>query len=206
MDSKEKLKLDPSANNANDKSRQPFASFIFQLLNDKDRSVFQNFHGINLRKADSNLRSSSLARKKTLTALDNQIADRFEIMEQIGNGTYASVVKCVEKATGKVYAMKIFHRKWISLTDSQLEDHLSEARLLRQLSHPYIIGLYEVLRTEKNVYIVMELVHGGELFERLEEEGPYQEESAKVIFFRVLLVSISLPFMYFTCDPSHVVP
>jgi 5'-AMP-activated protein kinase catalytic alpha subunit len=57
--------------------------------------------------------------------------------------------------------------------------------MLRQLSHPNVVGLKEVIRDATHVYIVQECLTGGELFDRLLAKGPFKEDYALTIFAQV---------------------
>ena len=61
--------------------------------------------------------------------------------------------------------------------------------ILRQLDHPYIVSLKEVVVTSKDTYIVMELLSGGELFNRIVENGSFTEAEAASLFAQILLSS-----------------
>lgn len=64
---------------------------------------------------------------------------------------------------------------------------------MEKLVHPYIISLKDIFQTSSRLYIVTELVLGGELFDRLVKVGPYKEGDAKLLFRRILLVCVSVP-------------
>jgi serine/threonine protein kinase len=57
--------------------------------------------------------------------------------------------------------------------------------MLRQLSHPNVVSLKEVIRDATHVYIVQECLTGGELFDRLLAKGPFKEDYALTIFAQV---------------------
>lgn len=64
---------------------------------------------------------------------------------------------------------------------------ISELQMLQKLSHPNIMHVQELLESDENYYIVTELLHGGELFERLLEVKNYNESKAAHIIYQVLL-------------------
>ena len=61
----------------------------------------------------------------------------------------------------------------------------TEIRTLRSLRHPNIITLYDVYVTEDKIYIVMELMHGGELFDYVVQKGTLTKEEASRIVRKV---------------------
>jgi 5'-AMP-activated protein kinase catalytic alpha subunit len=60
-----------------------------------------------------------------------------------------------------------------------------EIKILRLFMHPHIIRLYEVIETETDIYVVMEYVKCGELFDYIVEKGRLQEEEARNFFQQV---------------------
>ena len=66
---------------------------------------------------------------------------------------------------------------------------LSEVTLLRKLEHENIIKLHEVYESQKNIHLVLEYLHGGELFERIKKTGTYNEKDASIIM-RCLLKAL----------------
>ena len=65
-----------------------------------------------------------------------------------------------------------------------------EIKILRLLSHPHIIRLYEVIDTPKEIYFVMEYAKKGDLLEYILEMGKLQEEEARKIFQQVGFTNI----------------
>jgi calcium/calmodulin-dependent protein kinase I len=57
---------------------------------------------------------------------------------------------------------------------------------LRQLHHPHIIGLIDLYETDKKYYLVMDLVTGGELFDRILAKGFYTEQDAALVISQLL--------------------
>ena len=58
--------------------------------------------------------------------------------------------------------------------------------MLQSVSHPHVVKLHRVVETEDALYLVMERLHGGELFDRLAEKGQYPEEKAREVTRRLL--------------------
>lgn len=53
---------------------------------------------------------------------------------------------------------------------------------MSSLDHPNIIKLYETFEDDKNIYLVMEVCEGGELFDRIIDRGFFSEVDARIIF------------------------
>lgn len=60
-----------------------------------------------------------------------------------------------------------------------------EIKILRLFMHPHIIRLYEVIETPTDIYLVMEYVNSGELFDYIVEKGRLQEDEARNFFQQV---------------------
>ena len=63
-----------------------------------------------------------------------------------------------------------------------------EIKILRLFMHHHIIRQYEVIETPSDIYVVMEYVKSGELFDYIVEKGRLQEEEARNFFQQVLFV------------------
>mmetsp|Transcript_24703 Transcript_24703/g.49526 ORF Transcript_24703/g.49526 Transcript_24703/m.49526 type:complete len:318 (+) Transcript_24703:396-1349(+) len=84
------------------------------------------------------------------------------------------------------YAVKVVENK--SLADEEnLEALETEIDILRKLDHPHIVALKEVVVCTSDTYIVMELLSGGELFNRIVEQGRFSEHDAAELFAQILL-------------------
>nr|XP_002128230.1 calcium/calmodulin-dependent protein kinase type IV-like [Ciona intestinalis]XP_009858323.1 calcium/calmodulin-dependent protein kinase type IV-like [Ciona intestinalis] len=100
------------------------------------------------------------------------LEDFYTIQETLGRGA-SSVVKVAEKnGTGEKYAVKILSKK----AEKKLVQ--TEIGILLTLSHPHIIKLFDIYESGTNVYLVLERVTGGELFDRIVSRGWYSERDA----------------------------
>jgi len=81
-------------------------------------------------------------------------------------------VKCIDKkgATGDADAKRL----------------QTEVEILKRVKHPNIVGLKDMFETSEKLYLVMELVTGGELFDKIVEKGQYTEKDASVIVAKML--------------------
>ncbi|KAF6270233.1 ribosomal protein S6 kinase A2 [Rhinolophus ferrumequinum] len=97
--------------------------------------------------------------------------DGYEIKEDIGVGSYSVCKRCVHKATDAEYAVKVIDK---SKRDPSEEIEI----LLRYGQHPNIITLKDVYDDGKSVYLVMELMRGGELLDRILRQRCFSEREA----------------------------
>jgi len=123
--------------------------------------------------------------------------DLFQLGEEIGSGAAARVYACRRMSTNEEFACKVINLQKLRLLgdfDSQMNKLDREVGILTQLSHPRIVRLERVYRTSQNVFIVMEYVRGGELFDAIVRKKSLNEEEALHIF-RQLLEGLS--YMHF---------
>lgn len=82
--------------------------------------------------------------------------------------------------------MKIIAKKHFTLIGAQAhtfnQQIQAECSILRALTHPCIIRIYDVYDTPNAVYIILELVEGGELFDRIVAQGQFDEKTSKFLF------------------------
>ncbi|XP_006067097.1 ribosomal protein S6 kinase alpha-2 isoform X2 [Bubalus bubalis] len=100
--------------------------------------------------------------------------DGYEIKEDIGVGSYSVCKRCVHKATDTEYAVKIIDK---SKRDPSEEIEI----LLRYGQHPNIITLKDVYDDGKFVYLVTELMRGGELLDRILRQRYFSEREASAV-------------------------
>ncbi|KAG4086245.1 putative calmodulin-dependent protein kinase type 1 [Neocallimastix lanati (nom. inval.)] len=95
----------------------------------------------------------------------------------LGQGSYAIVKEAIHVKTGKTYAVKVINKKLMRGKEFMI---LNEIEILKRVSkgHPNIVTLYDYFETPNNLYLVMDLCTGGELFDRIYNRGHYYEADA----------------------------
>mmetsp|Transcript_9299 Transcript_9299/g.19867 ORF Transcript_9299/g.19867 Transcript_9299/m.19867 type:complete len:358 (+) Transcript_9299:60-1133(+) len=109
--------------------------------------------------------------------------ERYEVGETVGVGGFAVVKKGRNKKTGEPVAIKVVDKSRYAAGDNSLE---REIQVLLKVDHPNCIKLYDVYITPRKVYIVTELVTGGELLDRVTEKGNYTERDAANLIRQIL--------------------
>mmetsp|Transcript_46470 Transcript_46470/g.85141 ORF Transcript_46470/g.85141 Transcript_46470/m.85141 type:complete len:713 (-) Transcript_46470:33-2171(-) len=94
-------------------------------------------------------------------------------VQKIGEGNFGLVRRATHKVTKAVRAIKTINKKKVSR-----EELDGEIELMSDLDHPHILKLYEVVEDIVNIYLVMELCAGGELFDRIVESKSFSEKQA----------------------------
>ncbi|CAE8623275.1 unnamed protein product [Polarella glacialis] len=102
--------------------------------------------------------------------------------KKLGEGSYGTVSMCSHKDTKVDRAVKSIAKKDIK----QKERFQQEIDLMKLLDHPNIIKLYETFEDRKNIYLVMELCTGGELFDRIIELQSFTEVQAAIVMKQIL--------------------
>eukprot|EP01095_Lingulamoeba_sp_RSL-Kostka_P005071 TRINITY_DN16432_c0_g1_i1.p1 TRINITY_DN16432_c0_g1~~TRINITY_DN16432_c0_g1_i1.p1 ORF type:complete len:426 (+),score=182.95 TRINITY_DN16432_c0_g1_i1:86-1363(+) len=113
---------------------------------------------------------------KEEVASATKIEDLYDIGAELGKGAFSVVKSCTYKETGEEYAVKVINKKNVQ---QDLHRLAIEMKVLRTVEHPNIIKLQEVFETEEMLYIVTEIVSGGELFDRIVSKGSYSEKDAQ---------------------------
>ncbi|XP_051939596.1 serine/threonine-protein kinase DCLK2 isoform X5 [Hippocampus zosterae] len=106
------------------------------------------------------------------------ILEKYVIGKVIGDGNFAVVRECVERATGREFALKIMDKAKCRGKEHLIENEVS---VLRRVKHPNIIMLVEEVDTPLQLCLVMELVKGGDLFDAITSSTKYTERSAGVM-------------------------
>lgn len=107
---------------------------------------------------------------------DVPFEDSYEWGLQLGSGATAKVYHCLRKADKKEFAVKVIEKK----IDRKIVK--TEIGALLRMQHPNILRLEQVFETSSRILMVLELVTGGELFERIVEKTFYSEsEAAKCV-------------------------
>jgi len=112
-----------------------------------------------------------------------RIEDLYTIQQELGTGGFAVVKKGIDKKDKSAWAVKMIRNNVFKKNKEQTE---AEVNVLHKLDHPNVVKLREVVRTDKYFCIVMELLGGGELFDRIVEREKYTEHDAKEVAAQIL--------------------
>ncbi|XP_030583391.1 calcium/calmodulin-dependent protein kinase type IV [Archocentrus centrarchus] len=111
---------------------------------------------------------------------DGTVEEFYSLSSELGRGATSIVYRCEEKQTQKPYAVKVLKKT----IDKKIVR--TEIGVLLRLSHPNIIQLKEIFETDTDIALVLELVTGGELFDRIVERGYYSERDAAHVIKQIL--------------------
>ncbi|MFE9027386.1 serine/threonine-protein kinase [Streptomyces iakyrus] len=117
------------------------------------------------------------------------IAGRYRLEERLGRGGMSVVWRATDRLLGRRVAVKeLPYDETLSAAQARRrrDRTLREARALAQLSHPHIIVVHDVVEDDERPYIVMELIEGGSLADRLAQRGPVDAAEAARIGIALL--------------------
>ncbi|XP_077565642.1 calcium/calmodulin-dependent protein kinase type 1D [Stigmatopora nigra] len=113
----------------------------------------------------------------------DDIKKMFDLKEVLGTGAFSEVVLAQEKLTGRMFAVKCIPKKALKGKESSIENEIA---VLRRIKHENIVALEDIYESPDHLYLIMQLVSGGELFDRIVEKGFYTEKDASALIRQVL--------------------
>ncbi|KAL5253434.1 hypothetical protein ACHWQZ_G013277 [Mnemiopsis leidyi] len=120
-----------------------------------------------------------------ITACNNVKIGNYIVGETLGCGTFGKVKRAVHQQTGQQVAIKFLNKNKIQNLElaSKIKREIQNLKLFR---HPHIIKMYEVITNPTNIFMVMEYVSGGELFEYIVKKGRCDESEARRFFQQII--------------------
>ncbi|XP_072301968.1 serine/threonine-protein kinase DCLK1a isoform X1 [Eucyclogobius newberryi] len=115
-------------------------------------------------------------------AVPSYISDRYRVGRTLGDGNFAVVRECVELSTGREYALKIINKSKCRGKEHMIQN---EVAILRRVKHPNVVLLIEEVDTYSELYLVMELVKGGDLFDAITSANRYTERDASGMLYNL---------------------
>eukprot|EP00743_Colponemidia_sp_Colp-15_P004875 GILK01005253.1.p1 GENE.GILK01005253.1~~GILK01005253.1.p1 ORF type:complete len:630 (-),score=128.41 GILK01005253.1:126-2015(-) len=134
---------------------------------------------------------SALTRKPSIkrktSHKDRVSLDDFELLKVIGKGKYCKVMQVRKKSSGKIYAMKILKKESL-IERKQVKQAKTERSILGgKVKHPFIIGLKYSFQTPEKLYLVLDFLHGGELFFHLKRQKRFSEDAVRFYASEIIL-------------------
>lgn len=166
------IKLDSEANNQtndnfniNDISYQKKISVINQM-GDLNKNIIIN--------------SSLLVGKAS-----GKISDNYRKIKQLGKGGFGTVFLVSHLPSNQERAMKVIMKRQTQNIQVDMEI-MNEIKILIKLDHPNIVKIFEFYNTHRYYYLITELCKGGDLFDKIIAEGPFNEKVTSHIIFQIL--------------------
>lgn len=104
----------------------------------------------------------------------------YDLGPEIGSGSTSTVHKSTQKASGKVFATKVVSAAGLQ-TPGVADQFASEVLALKRCRHPHVVSLEDAVVDENKLYLVTELLTGGELFDYVVKRGTLGEDEAASI-------------------------
>lgn len=110
---------------------------------------------------------------------------KYEIGRTIGEGTFAKVKFAKNTETDEAVAIKVLAKSTI-LKHKMVDQIKREISITKMMRHPNIVRLHEVLSSQTRIYIILEFINGGELFDKIVHKGKLSEKEARFYFQQLI--------------------
>eukprot|EP00057_Strongylocentrotus_purpuratus_P029303 XP_011683777.1 PREDICTED: serine/threonine-protein kinase DCLK3 isoform X2 [Strongylocentrotus purpuratus] len=108
----------------------------------------------------------------------SDILVKYDIGAKIGDGNFADVHEATQKKTGDEFALKVIEKAKVKNKEHMVENEIA---IMKHVRHPNIVRLYEEYETRGHIYLVMEYVTGGDLFDAITESVKFTERDAALM-------------------------
>lgn len=108
----------------------------------------------------------------------------YETIEVVGDGAFGTVLKCRNKETGQLVAIKKMKQRYSSWEECC---QLKEVTSLRKIKHQNVVRLLEVFREDEHLFLVFELLHGSLYKSIRDHDGPFSEAQVRFCMKQILL-------------------
>ncbi|CAI2722437.1 unnamed protein product [Schistosoma spindalis] len=115
---------------------------------------------------------------------DQPNVGKYKLIRTLGRGNFAKVKLAQHVSTGREVAVKVIDKT--QLNQASLKKLFREVNIMKMLNHPNIVRLYEVIESERHVYLVMEYAENGEVFDHLVAHGRMKEREARAAFRQIV--------------------
>ncbi|XP_040987674.1 CBL-interacting serine/threonine-protein kinase 9 [Juglans microcarpa x Juglans regia] len=110
---------------------------------------------------------------------------KYELGSTLGEGSFAKVKFAKNVDTRDSFAIKILDREQV-LRHKMVEHLKREISTMKLIKHPNVIKIFEVMASKSKIYIVLEFVGGGELFDKIAKNGRLKEDEARGYFQQLI--------------------
>ncbi|PON75488.1 Calcium/calmodulin-dependent/calcium-dependent protein kinase [Parasponia andersonii] len=110
---------------------------------------------------------------------------KYELGRTLGEGSFGKVKFAKNVETGDFVAIKILDRDQV-LRHKMVEQIKREISTMKLIKHPNVLQLFEVMASKTKIYIVLEFVDGGELFDKIAKHGRLKEDEARSYFQQLI--------------------
>lgn len=112
--------------------------------------------------------------------------EQFKPKKKIGKGNFASVYLAEKLESGRNFAVKAFSKEAAYSEDKGKECLIKEIEVMRSLNHKYCMKLHEVFESENSLYIVVELLEGGQLYDKVKAKYKFKSHEVRAVVHCIL--------------------
>ncbi|GAA5970663.1 hypothetical protein JCM11641_007392 [Rhodosporidiobolus odoratus] len=113
------------------------------------------------------------------------IHEEYEVREQLGKGSFATVRKGVKRSNGQMVAIKIIAKARFSSNPQTMQMFQREIAIAKQLNHEYCVKCYDFYESRDRIWLVLEYVDGGDLLDYVMKRGGLKENETREIALMV---------------------
>lgn len=159
---------------------------VFKIINFLDQDIGLNKQRLAIREKMKLMRLKAAEPHIEKYNDEKAFLGNYEILEELGEGSYAKVKLIKDKKTEDLFALKVYRRS--QLTDELRKQNLSlEISLLASLKHPGIVSFIKAVEAKNHIYIIMEFVSKVSLYDFIDAQGGrLSEYIAKRIFYQLV--------------------
>lgn len=163
-----------------------------KIKKNKEIAVIKNNENSAVKKQDSlSLKKNSsenikIERGVFVQGFSGNPFEKYEIIKQLGEGTYGRVLKVRERESDIYRAIKIIKKRTNCRRPEEEKRIKKEIQILKQLDHPNIIKVFEFYNHKSEFYIISELCEGGELFDKIIKLKKFTEKLAANVMKQIL--------------------
>lgn len=110
---------------------------------------------------------------------------KYDLYGTLGVGAFGKVKYAVNTETEEAVAIKVLDKDKIQ-TRNMGNQIKKEIQIMKMIDHKYVVKVKDVFATREKIFIVLEFVGGGELFDKIASEGKFSEEKARFYFTQIL--------------------
>ncbi|KAM9498073.1 serine/threonine-protein kinase 32A-like [Salvelinus alpinus] len=112
--------------------------------------------------------------------------DHFQILRAIGKGSFGKVCIVQKKDTKKMYAMK-YMNKLKCVERNEVRNVFKEMQIMRNLEHPFLVNFWYSFQDEEDMFMVVDLLLGGDLRYHLQQNVHFSENTVKLYICEIAL-------------------
>jgi len=132
---------------------------------------------------EKDVKAGGIAHAAFIIENTGKITEQYSLdKKKLGEGSYGSVSKATNLSTKAIRAVKTISKAQMK----NPERFKQEIAIMKMMDHPNIVKLFESFEDHRNIYLVMELCSGGELFDRIIESGHFTEVQAAILMQQII--------------------